>query len=320
MRTLLLCLDEDQVSDENRESLTSLIPNARLVISRNKKTIAEVLPKVEIAAGWVTREKIGTAPRLRWMHQWWAGADWVLKQPEAKRKDLLVTTSSGIHAIQITEHIFSFLLAFARGLPAARDVQVGGTWHRPDNPVTFELYDKTLLVVGVGEIGSRTAEIGRALGMRVIGVRRNRETHVRAVEKMYAPNQLNEALPQADFVAVVTPLTNETRGMIGPREFEMMKNSSFIINVGRGAVINEAALVDALQKGLIAGAGLDTFEVEPLPDSSPLWAMDNVIITCHYAGDSPRYNERAMELFLDNLSRYAAGTPLRNVVDTELGY
>jgi phosphoglycerate dehydrogenase-like enzyme len=320
MRTLLLCLDEDQVSDENRESLTSLIPNARLVISRDKKTIAEVLPKVEIAAGWVPREKIGTAPRLRWMHQWWAGADWVLKQPEAKREDLLVTTSSGIHAIQITEHIFSILLAFARGLPAARGVQVGGTWHRPDNPVNFELYDKTLLVVGVGEIGSRTAEIGRALGMRVIGVRRNKERHVRAVEKMYAPNQLNEALPQADFVAVVTPLTNETRGMIGPREFEMMKNSSIIVNVGRGAVINEEALVDALQKGLIAGAGLDTFEVEPLPDSSPLWAMDNVIITCHYAGDSPRYHERAMELFLDNLSRYAAGTPLRNVVDTELGY
>ena len=320
MKTLLLCLDADQVSDANRESIVSLMPDAELVISRNEKTVAEALTEAEIVAGWVPREQIGTAPRLRWMHQWWAGADWILKQPEIGEKNLLVTNASGIHAVQITEHIFAFLFAFARGLPTARDIQEGGTWVRPAHPPVFELFDKTLLVIGVGAIGSRTAEIGRALGMRVIGVRRNSEKPAPAVERMFGPDQLAEALPLADFVAVVTPLTNETRGMIGAKEFRMMKDSCFIVNVGRGAAIDEGAMIEALREGQIAGAGLDTFEVEPLPDGSPLWSMDNVIITCHYAGDSPRYHERAMELFLDNLARYAAGTPLRNVVDAKLGY
>jgi phosphoglycerate dehydrogenase-like enzyme len=137
---------------------------------------------------------------------------------------------------------------------------------------------------------------------------------------MYGPGELHLALPQADFVVVTTPLTKETEGMIGSTEFEMMKKTSYIVNVGRGAVIDEGALISALRDGRIAGAGLDAFETEPLPASSPLWKMENVLITCHYSGLSPRYNERAMSLFLDNLERYTRRTPLRNVVDTELGY
>ena len=143
--------------------------------------------------------------------------------------------------------------------------------------------------------------------MRVIGVRRNPQRPDPSMRQMVGPDQLARAWPEADFVALVTPLTNETRGMIGSQELEVMKKSAFIINVGRGAVMDESALTLALQKDQIAGAGLDTFEVEPLADSSPLWKMDNVIITCHYAGFSPGYHERAMALFLDNLGRDATG-------------
>ena len=196
-----------------------------------------------------------------------------------RQSEVVVTTASGIHAIQITEHIFSFMFSFARSLPRARAIQLEGTWNRANSPGVFELFGKTLLVVGVGAIGSRTAEVAKALGMRVLGVRRHPQRSDSSVEQMFGPDQLGQALPEADFVAVVTPLTNETRGMIGSKELDAMKKSAFIINVGRGAVIDESALTLALQKDQIAGAGLDTFEVEPLPDSSPLWKMDNVIIT-----------------------------------------
>ena len=143
--------------------------------------------------------------------------------------------------------------------------------------------------------------------MRVIGVRRNPQRPDPPVEQTFSPDQPEPALPEVDCVALVTPPTNETRGMIGSQELEVMKESAFIINVGRVAVMDEGTLTLALQKGQIAGADLDTFEVDPLANSSPLWKIDHVIITCHYAGLSPRYHERAMALFLDNLDRYATG-------------
>ena len=313
-------MDEDQVSPADRRQIARLFPDFQLVISRQLETISQVIANVEIVGGRFPREQMLDAPRLKWMQQWSAGADWILKRPEMRQSEVVVTTASGIHTIQITEHIFSFMFAFARSLPAARLIQLEGTWNRANNPSVFELFEKTLLVVGVGAIGSRTAEVGKSLGMRVIGVRRNPQRSDPSVEQMFGPDQIDQALPEADFVVVVTPLTNETKGIIGSKELDAMKKSAFIINVGRGAVIDEGALTLALQNGQIAGAGLDTFEVEPLPDSSPLWKMDNVIITCHYAGLSPRYHERAMALFLDNLGRYATGKPLQNVVKANLGY
>ena len=316
----MLCLDQDQVLPQDRRQIASLFPDFQLIISRQPETISQAIAYVEIVGGRFPRDQVLDAPQLKWIQQWSAGADWILKRPEMKQSEVIVTTASGIHAIQITEHIFSFMFSFARSLPSAKLIQLEGTWNRANSPSVFELFGKTLLVVGVGAIGSRTAEVAKALGMRVLGVRRHPQRPDPSVEHMFGPDQLSQALPEADFVAIVTPLTNETRGMISSKELDTMKKSAFIINVGRGAVIDEGALTLALQKDQIAGAGLDTFEVEPLPDSSPLWKMDNVIITCHYAGLSPRYDERAMALFLDNLGRYATGRPLRNVVKTNLGY
>jgi phosphoglycerate dehydrogenase-like enzyme len=137
---------------------------------------------------------------------------------------------------------------------------------------------------------------------------------------MVGPEQLLDLLPEADFVVLTVPLTHETGGMIGERELRAMKPTAYIVNIGRGGTIQESALVRALQEGWIAGAGLDVFEVEPLPADSPLWSMENVIITPHYAGATPAYNERALEILLDNLRRYRAGEPLRNVVDKMAGY
>ena len=137
---------------------------------------------------------------------------------------------------------------------------------------------------------------------------------------MIGPERLAEALPEADFIVLTVPLTPDTRHMIGERELRLMKPTALIVNIGRGGTIDEAALIRALAEGWIAGAGLDVFEKEPLPPDSPLWRMENVIITAHYAGATPHYSERALAIFLDNLRRYKTGEPLRNVVDKTLGY
>ena len=177
-----------------------------------------------------------------------------------------------------------------------------------------------MVLVGIGAIGERTAKVASGLEMRVLGVRRHPNVSAPGVEAMVGPDQLLSLLPQADFVVLTVPLTDETRHMIGETELRSMKPTAYLVNIGRGGTIDEEALIRALQEGRIAGAGLDVFETEPLPESSPLWDMDNVIVTSHYAGLTPLYNERALSIFLDNLRRYRAGEPLHNVVDKELGY
>jgi phosphoglycerate dehydrogenase-like enzyme len=172
----------------------------------------------------------------------------------------------------------------------------------------------------VGAIGEETAKIAAALNMRVIGVRRDPSVGAEGVERMVGNDQLLEVLPEADFVVLTVPLTQETAGMIGERELRAMKQSAYIINIGRGKTIDQDALIRALQEGQIAGAGLDVTDPEPLPEDSPLWDLENVIITAHYSGLTPHYNERAMEIFMDNLRRYQAGEELRNVVNKNLGY
>ena len=175
-------------------------------------------------------------------------------------------------------------------------------------------------VIGVGAIGEQTAELSVALGIRVLGVRRNPEIKPPNISAMYGPDQLLDVLPQADFVVLTVPLTQETRSMIGERELRAMKPTAYLVNIGRGETVDQDALIRALQQGEIAGAGLDVFTPEPLPRDSPLWEMENVIITGHYAGMTPEYDKRALEIFLENLARYHAGQTLINVVDKKLGY
>jgi phosphoglycerate dehydrogenase-like enzyme len=198
--------------------------------------------------------------------------------------------------------------------------QVRGTWQKTSRDDVFELAGKTMLLIGVGAIGERTAAIASALGVRVLGIRRDPARGAPGVAAMYAPDRLLDLLPEADFVVLTAPLSRATRGMIGEPELRAMKNTAYLVNIGRGGTIQEQALIQGLREGWIAGAGLDVFAEEPLPATSPLWAMENVIITAHYAGLTPHYDQRALAIFLDNLRRYQAGEPLRNVVDKAEGY
>ena len=282
--------------------------------------MAAVLDDVEIAAALVPGSLLVAAPRLRWFHAWGAGVDWVLRQPGAIEGDFVLTSSSGIHAIQMTEHVLALLLAFARGLPDAMRAQAARTWRPMENAEVFELSGKTLLLVGLGTIGQHTATGGRSAGDAGVGCSSHAIEPLPGVERVAGIESLHDLLPEADFVVLMTPLTPETRGLIGERELRLMKRDAYLVNVARGGVVDEAALVRALRAGWIAGAGLDVFEHEPLPSDSPLWEMTNVMITGHYAGVTPAYDDRAFEVFLDNLRRYRAGQPLRNVVDKRVGY
>jgi phosphoglycerate dehydrogenase-like enzyme len=313
-------LSPDHISDAQRVEIEAIAPEKKLLHTQDRDEIEANAESIEIAVGWVPRDLIQKFKNLRWFQQWGAGADWLLSHPELVEGDFVLTNMSGLHAIPISEHILSLILAFARDLPRSVKAQQQREWYRHKSQHLFELAGKTMLLIGVGAIGERTAEIASVLGLRVLGVRRNPTVQALGVESMFAPAQLSAVLPQADFVVLTIPLTEETKGIIGEPELRAMKPTAFIFNIGRGGTIQETALLQALQGGWIAGAGLDVFETEPLPESSPFWGMENVILTAHYSGMTPHYTERGISIFMDNLRRYQAGDPLHNVVDKQLGY
>ena len=334
MSLLLFTLPKKLFTDEQIASIKQNIPDGMtLVQSRDVDIIKNWASEVEILAGWFDPAWLLEMPAVRWVQQWSAGADWLMRFPEFREASFTLTSTVGIHAVPISEHVFALILAYGRMLPNAITAQANGIWARVkhqtealDTPFAFssgtivELAEKTLLVLGVGAIGERVAKLAQAFDMRVIGLRQNPDKKSPYVDQMVAPDRLHEVLGKADFVVNALPNTLATKNIIGADALSAMKGSAFLVNIGRGATIDESALIEALKNGTIAGAGLDVFEQEPLPESSPLWTMPNVLITSHYAGASPRYHERALEIFLDNLQRFQNGRPLRNVVDKQRGY
>jgi phosphoglycerate dehydrogenase-like enzyme len=280
----------------------------------------EHLDSIEIVFGSPPRDLLDKAPNLRWIQQWGAGADWLLRHPELADKDFLLTSASGVHAVPIAEHLLAFMLCFGRGFHKALRWQGQHHWEKVAQQDLFELPGKTALVVGVGAIGAHFATLASALGVRVVGMRRDPSRAASGVERMVGPDALRSELPRADFVVITVPLTPETRGMFGEEELRLMKQDAYLLNIGRGGTVDEDALVRVLREGAIAGAGLDVFETEPLPESSPLWDMEQVIVTSHYSGLTPCYERRVFGIFIPNLRRYLAGEPLSNVVDRGLGY
>jgi phosphoglycerate dehydrogenase-like enzyme len=320
MPVLLLAIERERLPQGVEERLRAAAPEYELVVTRDRDEVRRRAGEIEIIIGFPPRELLASMPHLTWFQQWAAGADWLRRHPRLREADFTLTSAVGIHAVQIGEHVFATLLALARELPAAVLAQHERRWRGFDLARPFELFEKDLLVVGVGAIGGRVAELGKAFGMRVTGLRRNPAKGAAGVDRMVGPDALEEVLPEADVVVLTVPLTNETRDLLSAERIARMKPESVLVNIGRGGTVDEEALAGALADGRLRGAALDVFETEPLPPSSPLWGVRNLLITSHYAGATPRYGERAMALALDNLKRYRAGEPLRNVVDKKLGY
>lgn len=314
-----------KLEDRHLEAIRAAAPGARIILltdpQEKMEKIGQVLPETEVILANLFREpldQILKAPNLRWMQQSSAGANWLMDHPAVAENEIILTSASGLHAIPISEHILAFMFCLSRDLMRSIRDQGERKWSRVHR--VAELDGQTMGLIGLGAVGEKTAEKARGLNMRVLGMRRHPERPSRWVERIYAPENLLEMLPQVDWVVVTAPLTNETRAMIGERELKTLKKSACLINISRGALIQEGALITALREKWVAGAGLDVFEEEPLPPSSPLWEMENVIITSHYAGSTPRYMDRLTSIFLENIKRYQAGEPLINVVDKRLGY
>lgn len=271
---------------------------------------------VLVAWGWMDIKALYlAAPKLKWVHALSAGVE-TMTFPEIQSSDTVLTNSRGIHGIPIAEHIFAMALTFTRGLHLLLRQQLNKKWRRVP---TDEIHEKTIGIIGLGSIGREIAKKAKGLGMHVVATKREITTEL-FVDKLYPPTELNTMLTLCDFVVVALPLIPETQEYIRLEHFQIMKPSSYFFNISRGAIIREPDLIAALEQGLIAGAGLDVFETEPLPENSPLWERENVIITPHLAALSPYYLDRAIKLFTDNLARYVNGRDMFNIIDKQKGY
>jgi phosphoglycerate dehydrogenase-like enzyme len=257
------------------------------------------------------------APLLRWVQLTHAGAERV--NPKLIAQGITFTTAGGLAAGPIAEFVMAYALMFSKGWPRLFRAQQE---HKYSRFMPHELNGKTVGIVGMGYIGGEVARLAKAFGCRVIGMRRSftgRGPDALADEAV-PPSDLQYLLSESDFVVVAAPLTEETRGLIGAGQLATMKSSAYLINIARGGLVDEAALIAALKDATIAGAALDVFEREPLPAESELWDLENVIVTPHISGGTEIYNKRATDIFCDNLRRYLAGEPLSNVVDLARGY
>lgn len=288
---------------------------------------ADILAEADVYYAYSDPPPREAAPKLRWVQTHWAGVDTTITAPIFASGEVILTTGAGIHAVNMGEYTLMMMLALAHKLPTAFKMMQAGVWS--DDRAAFmpmELRGATLGLIGYGQIGREIARLGRAFGMQVIALRRRipseddqRDDSITFVRR----DQLPELLAQSDFVVVATPLTPETRRMLDASALRHMKPTAFLINVGRGAVVDESALAAAITEGRIAGAALDVFEQEPLPADSPLWrlaAEGRVILTPHIAGQTPHYETRAAALFAENLRRFVLGQPLVNQVDFQRGY
>jgi phosphoglycerate dehydrogenase-like enzyme len=261
---------------------------------------------------------LARAPRLRWVHSATAGVERVLT-PSSRARQLVITNARGVFSRPIAEYVLMMILAVSRRLPSLLELQAERTWQPLESR---ELRDVTVGIVGYGSIGSAVAELASAFGCRVVATRRRSGEGGPAprVDRVLSPEGLPDLLAESDFVVLAAPLTSDTAGLFGEAAIARLKPGAWVINIARGELIDERALARALRDGRLGGAVLDTFTEEPLPPSSPLYDLPNVILTPHTSWSSTRVMDRSVDLFCDNLRRYAAGEPLLNVVDPAAGY
>jgi phosphoglycerate dehydrogenase-like enzyme len=284
-----------------------------------EEALAKAAEAEVIHAGRWSDELWKSAPKLEWVQTGGAGVERFLT-PDFVASPIVLTNAQGIYAAPIADQVMAFVLHFSRLFNELMRRQMNREWADWGEYDPDELVGKTLGVVGLGGIGSQVAKRANGFGIRVIATRKRPERPPELADEVRGAEELAWLLGESDYVALCAALTPKTRHLIGEHQLELMKRTAYLINVGRGGLVDEPALVAALKRGGIAGAGLDVFEEEPLPSDSPLWDMPNVMITPHNAGSSPRSHDRLMELFRENLRRYVAGEELVNVVDKAAGY
>jgi len=317
------------------ERIRAAAPGTRIVTLSREGLTDEPIEDVEVLLrGWLSSDAfdrlLARAPRLTWVHSASAGVERALT-PAARERGIVITNARGVFSRPIAEYVLMMILAVSRRLPGLLELQRERTWQPLEG---VELRDVTIGIVGLGSIGRAVGALATAFGCRVVAVRRHMEADSRpaatdddspasrdlVLDRVGGPETLPELLAEADFVVLAAPLTPETEDMINAEAIARMKPTAWLINVARGRLIDERALLAALREGRLGGAVLDTFRDEPLAPSSPFYELSNVIVTPHTSWSSSRVLDRSVELFSDNLRRYAAGEPLLNVVDPAAGY
>lgn len=330
-----------RVAIDRTGATTKLVYFARTVPEPEQlRALAEAAPNVTLVGGlsreeatrraaeahgadvfYATPEFLRAATSVRWVQATSAGVERFLAIPElAQREEIVFTNHRGVHGPTIADHTMALLLALTRDLPGSLAAQRDGRWLRESSAERVALEGRTMLVVGLGGIGTEIARRAHAFGMRVIATRRSDDPGPAFVERIGKPGELLAMLPEVDVVAIAVPLTAETKGLFGAEAFAAMPRGSYLINIARGGIVETDALLAALREGRLAGAGLDVTDPEPLPEDHPLWKEPRVIITPHVAGDAELTDERAWALVLENLRRFDRGEPLLNVVDVSVGY
>lgn len=312
--TLILCPRE--LDDSILEKINNVSDEVKLIATKDEKVIEKYWPKMDILfSGRLNSEELSKAKNLKWIQATSAGVDYYMFD-EFIDSEVKLTNVRGMHGRTISEHVLMMMLAISRNLPTALANQEKKVWNRYKADL---IYDKKLVIVGLGGIGQKLAELASKIGVKVIGVDIN-DPSLPFVEKVYHSDKIKEALSKGDFVVIATPLTEETYHMISKEEFNSMKKTATFINIARGKVVDQDALYKALYENVIANAAIDVFEEEPLEKTSPLWDLDNIIITPHVAGTMPEYMDNASDIFVENLKLYLQGKELNNLVDKSLQF
>lgn len=297
------------------EQIRQAVPEVSVVVARDAAEARREIADADALYGRVDKDLLAAARRLRWIQSPAIGLERTMF-PELIAHPVTMTNPRGIFADDIADHVLAMVTGFARQMPRSLRQQLERRWDAKDYQV-MHLPDCTLGIFGLGGIGAAVARRAAAFEMRVIAVDARRTERPPEVAELWPSARLQDLLGQSDFVAICAPETPETRGLFDSAAFKAMKQTAYLINIGRGKIVKLDALVEALRAGEIAGAGLDVFEVEPLPSDHPLWGMENVVITPHVAGIGPHTGERRHQVLLENLRRFVAGEPLTNLVDKE---
>lgn len=306
------------MDDNYKDQIINSFPGSEVTIINRKELTPEILQKAEVIFGWPGVDEIQLAANLRWLHLPSAGADSYTSGEIPLPKHVILTSSNGVYGKPIAEHVLAMILSFNKNLQVYANFKEHKLWK--ELVPAREFYGSTIGIIGFGDIGKEVAIRAKALGARVLAVKRTPSEPPEYVDALYQAEKLDEVLIKSDYIVLAVPSTIKTKGIITEERLRKMKPDAFLVNIGRGALIDQEALIKALKEHWIGGAGLDVTTPEPLPQDSPLWELPNVILTPHISGLSPANDKRKFEIFYRNLKHYMAGEPMENVVDLTEGY
>ena len=306
------------MEEKNQEIIRKTYSEVNLTVINQEEATEEMIDKAEIIFGCPRVDFLAKARNLKWLQLHSAGADRYANKDYYCNKEVRVTNMSGVFGLPIAEHVFAMMLSFNRNLQEYAYQKLEHRWNGIDG--TRDFYGATLGIIGLGDIGNEIAKRAKAFGARVLAVKRTKTDMPEYVDELYLTENMDEVLKQSDYVVLALPSTGKTKGIITEEKLRIMKPGAFLVNIGRGALIDQDALIKALSEHWIAGAGIDVTTPEPLPQDSKLWDAPNLILTPHTSGGSPTNDQRRFNIFIENLNHYLKNETLKNVVDFKEGY